>query len=79
VDVVCPACGGLSGTSKDSHTNRALFLDSGGEVQLCPCLNDGPAHIEFLAQLVREHTAAYGNLSDLGTRMCDPESTDYLS
>ncbi len=58
VDVVCPgfAADCLETLEEMAMQNRATFLESGGgQYHYIPALNDRPAHIEFLANLVKRH------------------------
>ena len=62
VDVICPGftadC--LETLEEIALRYRALFLDAGGEeFHYIPALNDGDAHVEALAGLVREHIAGW--------------------
>jgi ferrochelatase len=58
VQVICPGFSAdcLETLEEIAMENRAAFLGAGGtDYRYIPCLNDGPAHIEFLAQLVEQH------------------------
>lgn len=62
VDVVCPgfAADCLETLEEIEHENRAVFMQAGGaEYHYIPALNDRPAHIEALAELVARHTAEW--------------------
>jgi ferrochelatase len=58
VQVICPGFSAdcLETLEEIAMENRAVFLGAGGtDYRYISCLNDGPAHIEFLAQLVEQH------------------------
>ncbi|HIP53298.1 MAG TPA: ferrochelatase [Chromatiales bacterium] len=62
VDVICPgfATDCLETLEEIAVENRDYFLNAGGEVyHYIPALNDSPAHIELLADLVQRHTAGW--------------------
>ena len=63
VDVVCPGFSAdcLETVDEISREARDLFLASGGrELRYVPALNDDPAHIRALAEIVRERTSDWG-------------------
>jgi len=48
--------------------NREFFLQAGGEkFDYIPALNDRPEHIQFLADLIAEHTATWSQLPETDT------------
>jgi ferrochelatase len=58
VQVICPGFSAdcLETLEEIAMENRDVFLEAGGtEYRYIPCLNDRPAHIDFLAQLVERH------------------------
>jgi ferrochelatase len=58
VGVICPgfAADCLETLEEMAQTNKALFFKAGGqEFHYIPALNDRPAHIKALAQLVKQH------------------------
>jgi protoporphyrin/coproporphyrin ferrochelatase len=58
VDVVCPgfAADCLETLEEIDQQNRALFLAAGGQAfHYIPALNDSPAHIQALAEIIRHH------------------------
>jgi protoporphyrin/coproporphyrin ferrochelatase len=58
IQVICPGFSAdcLETLEEVAMENRAVFLDAGGtDYRYIPCLNDQPAHIEFVAQLVAQH------------------------
>lgn len=58
IDVICPgfAADCLETLQEAAMENRRIFLESGGrEYRYIPALNDRPAHIELLAQLIIRH------------------------
>ncbi|GHA48316.1 ferrochelatase [Photobacterium aphoticum] len=62
LDVICPAfsvdC--LETLEEIAEECKAVFLAAGGErLNLIPCLNDDPAHIALMAQLVEQHTQGW--------------------
>lgn len=60
--VICPgfAADCLETLEEMAMTNRALFLQHGGRhYDYIPALNDDPAHIELLADLVVQHTQGW--------------------
>jgi ferrochelatase len=62
LDILCPgfAADCLETLEEIAHANRELFLESGGKrYTFIPCLNDAPAHVEFLAEFVREHACGW--------------------
>lgn len=66
VDVVCPgfAVDCLETLEEIALVNRDLFVGAGGKALRCvPCLNDAPAHVEALCQLL---TRELGHWSDAG-------------
>ena len=63
VSVICPGftadC--LETLEEMAMTNRDLFLQHGGKhYDYIPALNDDPAHIALLADLVAQHTQGWG-------------------
>jgi ferrochelatase len=45
--------------------NRGHFLEAGGEVyHYIPCLNDAPAHLDMLADLVQRHCGGWPEVAD---------------
>lgn len=68
VDVICPgfASDCLETLEEIAGENREIFQHAGGgEFHYVPCLNDDPAHIEMLSELVVRHTRGWPE--------CDPE------
>lgn len=62
LDLVCPgfAVDCLETLEENAMENRDIFLEAGGETfRYIPCLNDAPAHIEALRQLVLRHSAGW--------------------
>ncbi len=62
VDVACPgfAADCLETLEEIALENRQTFLDAGGEhYRYLPALNDDPAHIAVLAELIDRHTAGW--------------------
>ena len=62
VDVVCPgfAADCLETLEEIAIENRRIFLDAGGErFRYLPALNDSPAHIGFLVELIGRHAAGW--------------------
>jgi ferrochelatase len=62
VDVICPGFSAdcLETLEEIAMENRDTFLEAGGETyRYIPCLNDTPAHIEALTELVRQHTQGW--------------------
>ena len=62
LDVMCPAfsvdC--LETLEEIAEQCRETFIEAGGkEFNLIPCLNDNPAHIAMMAQLVRQNTQGW--------------------
>ena len=62
IRIICPGftadC--LETLEEMAMTNRALFLQHGGtHYDYIPALNDDPAHIELLADLVAQHTQGW--------------------
>ncbi len=58
IQVICPGFSAdcLETLEEIAMENRAAFLEAGGtDYQYIPCLNDQPAHIEFVAQLVAQY------------------------
>jgi ferrochelatase len=48
-----------------SEENRHRFLAAGGETySYIPCLNDSPAHIEMLANLITRHCSGWPEITD---------------
>jgi ferrochelatase len=57
VQVICPGFSAdcLETLEEIAMENRDVFLEAGGvDYRYIPCLNDRPAHIDFLAQLVEQ-------------------------
>lgn len=47
--------------------NRRYFLEAGGQgYYFIPCLNDAPAHLDMLAQLVVRHTCGWPEMQSAG-------------
>ena len=62
VDVVCPgfAADCLETLEEIAIENRRTFLEAGGErYRYLPALNDAPAHIDALANLIGRHAAGW--------------------
>jgi ferrochelatase len=62
LDVVCPgfAADCLETLEEIALQNKLLFEQSGGgRLNYIPALNDRPEHIEFLAELVTQHTGGW--------------------
>ncbi len=62
VDVICPgfAADCLETLEEIAIENRLLFEQAGGErLRYVPALNDAPAHLDALAQLVRRHCSGW--------------------
>ncbi len=62
VDVACPgfAADCLETLEEIALENRQIFLDAGGEhYRYLPALNDDPAHIAVLAELIGRHAAGW--------------------
>jgi ferrochelatase len=62
VDIICPgfAADCLETLEEIALENRDTFLAAGGEAyRYIPCLNDRPAHINALAQLVIQHSEGW--------------------
>ncbi|MFN2309559.1 MAG: ferrochelatase [Gammaproteobacteria bacterium] len=62
VQVVCPGFSAdcLETLEEIAEQNREVFLHAGGgQYEYIPALNDSPAHIAALTQIVREHTAGW--------------------
>ncbi|MCG7585863.1 ferrochelatase [Photobacterium sp. OFAV2-7] len=62
LDVMCPAfsvdC--LETLEEIAEQCKETFIEAGGkEFNLIPCLNDNPAHIAMMAQLVRQNTQGW--------------------
>ncbi|MBE2201181.1 MAG: ferrochelatase [Anaerolinea sp.] len=58
VDTICPgfAVDCLEMLEEMAEQNRELFLEAGGrQYQYIPCLNDGPAQMALLPDLVKTH------------------------
>jgi ferrochelatase len=58
VDVICPGFSAdcLETLEEMAMQNRATFLEAGGgQYHYIPALNDRPAHMDFLADLVKRH------------------------
>ena len=65
VDVICPgfAADCLETLEEIAIENRQAFLDAGGErYRYIPALNDAPAHIDALADLIDRHAAGWPEL-----------------
>lgn len=65
VDVICPgfAADCLETLEEIAIENRQVFLDAGGErYRYIPALNDAPAHIDALADLIDRHAAGWPEL-----------------
>ena len=66
VDVACPgfATDCLETLEEIAHENQRVFLDAGGErYRYLPALNDAPAHIAALAELIEQHAAGWPEFS----------------
>lgn len=66
VDVICPgfAADCLETLEEIAIENRQTFLESGGErYRYIPALNDTPAHIDALADLIGRHAAGWPEFS----------------
>ncbi len=66
VDVICPgfAADCLETLEEIALENRQIFLDAGGErYRYLPALNDAPAHIDVLADLISRHTMGWPEFS----------------
>ncbi len=66
VDVACPgfAADCLETLEEIAHENQRVFLDAGGErYRYLPALNDAPAHIAALAELIEQHAAVWPEFS----------------
>ncbi len=62
VDVICPgfAADCLETLEEIDHTNRQLFLQTGGqEFHYMPALNDNIEHIQALLELIIQHTQGW--------------------
>lgn len=62
VDVVCPgfAADCLETLEEIAIENRQVFLEAGGEhYRYIPALNDAPAHVAFLTNLIARHAAGW--------------------
>ncbi len=62
VDVICPgfAADCLETLEEIDQQNREMFLQAGGErLQYVPCLNDDPAHIDMIADLVESNLSGW--------------------
>lgn len=73
VDVVCPgfAADCLETLEEIALENREVFLDAGGaRYRYLPALNEAPAHIEALAELIGVHAAGWPEF----TAGYDPEA-----
>jgi ferrochelatase len=73
VDVVCPgfAADCLETLEEIALENREVFLDAGGaRYRYLPALNDAPAHIEALAELIGLHAAGWPEFA----AVYDPEA-----
>jgi ferrochelatase len=58
VDTICPgfAADCLETLEEMAQENRHFFLEAGGKsYQYIPALNDSPAHVALLADLIRQH------------------------
>ncbi|MBK7984119.1 MAG: ferrochelatase [Candidatus Competibacteraceae bacterium] len=69
VDVACPgfAADCLETLEEIAIENRRTFLNAGGErFRYLPALNDSPAHIEFLAELIGRHAAGWPEFAAAG-------------
>jgi len=70
VDVVAPGFSAdcLETLEEIAEQNRELFLHAGGrEYHYIPALNDSPAHIDFLADLVIKHCQGWPGVDALKT------------
>ncbi|ADE14228.1 ferrochelatase [Nitrosococcus halophilus Nc 4] len=68
VDIVCPgfATDCLETLEEIDQRNRELFLEAGGkEYHYIPALNDEPAHIRALADLVEQHIQGWPEASSV--------------
>ncbi len=66
VDVVCPgfAADCLETLEEIAVENRELFLEAGGQhLHYIPSLNDAPAHVEALVELILAHGAGWPELA----------------
>ncbi len=62
VQVLCPGFSAdcLETLEEIAMENRDIFLEAGGErYEYIPCLNDRPAHIDALADIVERHIAGW--------------------
>ncbi len=62
IQVICPGfstdC--LETLEEIAVENRDVYLGAGGEkYRFIPCLNDGPAHIDMMVQLVEQHSGGW--------------------
>ena len=58
LQVICPAFSAdcLETLEEISGENKEAFMEAGGErFSYIPCLNDSPAHVDFLARIVRDN------------------------
>lgn len=70
VQLICPGFSAdcLETLEEIAMQNRDLFMAAGGEdFQYIPCLNDDPAHIDALADIVATHTRGWHQESFDGT------------
>ncbi len=64
VDTICPgfAADCLETLEEMAEENRDIFLEAGGKsYQYIPALNDSPAHVKLLANLVRQHQQGWAS------------------
>jgi len=62
VQVICPGFSAdcLETLEEIAMENRDVFLAAGGATyEYIPCLNDAPAHIDMMVQLVEQHTRGW--------------------
>lgn len=62
IDILCPAFSAdcLETLEEIDRENRDYFMQQGGErFNYIPCLNDQPAHIDFLANLIERHAQGW--------------------
>lgn len=66
LQIICPgfAADCLETLEEIELQNRQIFMDAGGErFSYIPALNDGPAHVDALAELISEHAAGWPEFS----------------
>jgi ferrochelatase len=67
VDVICPgfAADCLETLEEIAMQNRDVFLQAGGQqYRYIPALNDDPAHLDALLNLIRNHTRGWAETND---------------